>query len=56
MTWKQVSLRKINRTAPMEKDLFLPRGEELPFLNSMHIPGLKAYEQSREAKDDYDGL
>mmetsp|Transcript_23726 Transcript_23726/g.42995 ORF Transcript_23726/g.42995 Transcript_23726/m.42995 type:complete len:608 (+) Transcript_23726:69-1892(+) len=56
MTWKQVPLRKINRTAPMEKDLFLPRGEELPFLNSIHIPGVKGFTHFKEAKDDYQGL
>lgn len=54
--WKPAPLRRIRREAPMEKDLFLPRGEELPFLNSIHIPGSKPFERMKEAKDDYDGL
>ncbi|CAE7765355.1 mcm10, partial [Symbiodinium pilosum] len=57
--WKQVSLRKVQRAAPMERDLLLPRGEELPFLNSIHIPDLQSkapLKQGREAQDDYEGL
>lgn len=57
--WKQVSLRKVPRAAPMEKDLLLPRGEELPFLNSIHIPDVISKappKQAREAHDDYEGL
>lgn len=57
--WKQVSLRKVQRAAPMEKELLLARGEELPFLNSIHIPDVisKApLKQAREAHDDYEGL
>ncbi|CAK9040843.1 unnamed protein product [Durusdinium trenchii] len=58
-TWKQVSLRKLRRRAPMERELLLPRGEELPFLNSIHIPelqGARAWKPSKEAADDYEGL
>jgi len=57
-SWKQVSLRKLRRAAPMERDLLLPRGEELPFLNSIHIPELSRAQLKpvREAKDDYEGL
>eukprot|EP00933_Yihiella_yeosuensis_P019519 TRINITY_DN15804_c0_g1_i2.p1 TRINITY_DN15804_c0_g1~~TRINITY_DN15804_c0_g1_i2.p1 ORF type:complete len:696 (+),score=146.49 TRINITY_DN15804_c0_g1_i2:107-2194(+) len=56
LTFKQVSLRKIKRTAPMEKDFFLPRGEELPFLNSIFIPGQPATKRFKEAREDYEGL
>eukprot|EP00930_Biecheleria_cincta_P038122 TRINITY_DN26195_c0_g1_i1.p1 TRINITY_DN26195_c0_g1~~TRINITY_DN26195_c0_g1_i1.p1 ORF type:complete len:656 (+),score=121.24 TRINITY_DN26195_c0_g1_i1:127-2094(+) len=56
LVWKPAPLRRIRREAPMEKDLFLPRGEELPFVNSIHIPGCKPLERRKEAKDDYDGL
>eukprot|EP00913_Durusdinium_trenchii_P029456 g27609.t1 len=58
-TWKQVSLRKLRRRAPMERELLLPRGEELPFLNSIHIPEsqlTRAWKPSKEAADDYEGL
>ncbi|CAJ1394752.1 unnamed protein product [Effrenium voratum] len=57
-TWKQVSLRKTRRMAPMERDMFLARGEELPFINSVHIPELQGtrYQAPREAQDDYAGL
>merc|ERR1711953_304356 len=45
--WKQVSLTQI-RTATMEKELLLPRGEELPFLNS--LPTSAAFKQRIEAE------
>lgn len=58
-TWKQVPLRRLRRTAPMERDLLLPRGEELPFLNSIHIPELQGshlWKARKEATEDYEGL
>lgn len=55
-TWKQVPLRKLRRSAPMEKDMLLPRGEELPFLNSIpEMAGRRGWTQ-KEAVDDYEGL
>eukprot|EP00927_Polykrikos_kofoidii_P035484 TRINITY_DN30035_c0_g2_i1.p1 TRINITY_DN30035_c0_g2~~TRINITY_DN30035_c0_g2_i1.p1 ORF type:complete len:747 (-),score=76.35 TRINITY_DN30035_c0_g2_i1:116-2260(-) len=51
--WKQVSLRR-TATASMEKDLFLPRGEELRFLND--IPGGKHFKRQQEQADCYSGL
>lgn len=54
-TWKQVPLRKLRRSAPMEKDMLLPRGEELPFLNSIpEMAGRRGWQ--KEAVDDYEGL
>mmetsp|Transcript_65771 Transcript_65771/g.203873 ORF Transcript_65771/g.203873 Transcript_65771/m.203873 type:complete len:154 (+) Transcript_65771:1222-1683(+) len=55
--WKQVSLRRVKTAAPMERDLLLPRGEELPFLNSLpQQPGQPAFKRFKEAKEDYAGL
>lgn len=56
IAFKQVPLRRARSAAPMERDLLLARGEELPFLNSIHIPGLNASKRFKEAKDDYEGL
>eukprot|EP00929_Paragymnodinium_shiwhaense_P012912 TRINITY_DN120793_c0_g1_i1.p1 TRINITY_DN120793_c0_g1~~TRINITY_DN120793_c0_g1_i1.p1 ORF type:complete len:796 (+),score=151.65 TRINITY_DN120793_c0_g1_i1:114-2501(+) len=55
--WKQVPLNRTSK-APMPKDLFLARGEELPFLNSLpSMPGAPAgVKRFREAEDDYGGL
>lgn len=54
--WKQVSLSRVRAAAPMEKDFFLARGEELPFLNSIHIPGMPGMKRFKEAREDYAGL
>ncbi|CAE8583740.1 unnamed protein product, partial [Polarella glacialis] len=56
IAWKQVPLRRVKREAPMERDMLLPRGEELKFVNSVHIPGQQAVNKFREASEDYSGL
>lgn len=48
-------LRRV-RTAPLERDGLLARGEELPFMNSVHIPGKPAFSRFKEAADDYKGM
>lgn len=56
--WKQGPLRRVAKAA-MEKDQFLARGEELPFINSIHIPqrgGGAPVARTKEPKDDYAGL
>jgi len=52
--WKQIPLQGKPRTAPMEREMLLPRGEELPYLNS--IPGMPSRKRDREAADPYDAL
>ncbi|CAK0868866.1 unnamed protein product [Prorocentrum cordatum] len=55
-SFQQVPLSRVRR-APMERDLLLPRGEELKFLNS--LPGAAAqrsWQRPREAQDDYSTL
>jgi len=55
--WRQVPLQGRPRTAPMEKDLFLARGEELPYLNSISIPGKGASRgHTTEEADPYAAL
>jgi len=55
--WRQLPLQGKARTAPMERDLLLPRGEELPFLNSISIPGRAAgRDHTREDVDPYSAL
>lgn len=49
-------LRKASRAAPMEKDGLLARGEELKYINSIHIPGAPPLTRHKEATDDYAGL
>jgi len=49
-------LRKASRAAPMEKDGLLARGEELKYINSIHIPGAPPLTRQKEATDDYAGL
>jgi ribosomal protein S27AE len=51
--WKQIPLRRVAKVA-MDRDLLLPRGEELPFLNS--LPGARTFKPVREPTDDYEGL
>jgi len=55
--WRQVPLRRA-KTALMPKDYLLARGEELPYLNSIHVlPGKQTAKRVREEKaDDYAGL
>lgn len=53
MCWRPVPLQRVAR-APMERELLLPRGEELPFLNS--IPNMPKCRMFKEASDDYDGF
>merc|ERR1719313_524027 len=59
--WKQGPLRRVAKAA-MERDFLMPRGEELPFLNSIcksnFGPGAQAGGKAyhKEPKDDYEGL
>jgi len=48
-------LRKASKAAPMEKDGLLARGEELKYINSIHIPGAPPLTRHK-ATDDYVGL
>lgn len=54
--WRQTPLQGKPKSAPMERDMLLPRGEELKFLNS--IPGLPSGRgrSHREVDDPYDVL
>jgi hypothetical protein len=55
-SFKQVPLSRVRR-APLERDLLMPRGEELKFLNS--LPGAatqRSWQRPREAQDDYRSL
>lgn len=51
--WRPVPLRRMAKKK-MERDLLLPRGDELPSLNS--IPTGRSFTRFKEAKDDYAGL
>lgn len=55
MNFKQVPLRGLKR-APLDRDMFHVRGEELPFINSIFIAGQPAKKRMREAEDDYAGM
>jgi len=55
MLWHQVPLQRARRAA-MERDMLLPRGEELPFLNSIPKPFKEIYSRVKEADDEYAGL
>lgn len=59
--WHQVSLNHGRfKTAPMEKDMFLPRGDEMKFINSIPssmLHGAKKFKGAsvKEASDEYAG-